>query len=170
MYRFRGRISREILKVKLPPLVLYLILSVPLIILEEQIDCMPSWCGTVAIPPTLPFLFIEMLVLGGIVLWRHAKNALRITLVFSIYGVLFEIFLGGLVGSPLVIIALIGPYVAVGYAFISILPLTVLLKKEETLEDRKEIAGTGRVAELQTQDSNRIHWPRRDLIASGIRC
>ena len=137
MYRFRGRISREILKVKLPPLVLYLILSVPLIIFEEQIDCMPSWCGAVAIPPTLPFLFIEMLLLGGIVLWRHAKNALRITLVFSIYGVLFEIFLGGLVGAPLVIIALLAPYVGVGYAFISILPLTVLTRREAVSRNGK---------------------------------
>jgi hypothetical protein len=94
-FYFRKEFSRTIMRVRLPPLALYLIMCVPLIIFEEQIDCMPSWCGAVAIPPTLPFLFVEMLVLGGLVLWRHAKNALRITLFFSIYGVLFEIFLGG---------------------------------------------------------------------------
>lgn len=128
MYRFRGRISREILKLKLPPLVLYLILSVPLIIFEEQIDCMPAWCGAVLIPPTLPFLFVEILVLGGLVMWRNAKDVKRVTLGYSIFGVLFEIFLGGLVGAPLLIIAIIGPYVMVGYAFISMLPLTVLIE------------------------------------------
>ncbi len=117
----------------LPPVALYLILSVPLIIFEEQIDCMPSWCGKVAIPPTLPFLFIEMLVLGGIVSWRHVKSALHVTLVFSIYGVLFEILVGGLSGAPLLIIALLGPYVAVGYAFISMLPLTILVEEEAVL-------------------------------------
>ena len=135
MFRFRKKLALAILRAKLPPLALYLVLSVPLIIFEEQIDCMPSWCGAVAIPPTLPFLFVEMLVLGGIVLWRHAKNALRITLVFSIYGVLFEIFLGGLAGAPLIITALLVPYVGVGYAFISMLPLTVLLEREATSGD-----------------------------------
>ena len=133
MYRFRRRISHEILKVKLPPLALYLILSVPLIIFEEQIDCMPAWCGAVLIPPTLPFLFVEMLILGGLVLWRNVKDVKRITLAFSIYGVLFEIFLGGLVGAPLLIIAIIGPYVMVGYAFVSMLPLTVLIERKVTL-------------------------------------
>src|SRR5713226_5826879 len=119
MFRFRKRLALAILRVTLPPLGLYLILSVPLVIFEEQIDCMPSWCGTVAIPPTLPFLFIEMLVLGGIVLFLHARNALNVTLVFSIYGVLFELLLGGLRGAPLIVTILLGPYVAVGYAFIS---------------------------------------------------
>jgi hypothetical protein len=130
MFRFRKRLALTILRVKLPPLALYMILSVPLIIFEEQIDCMPAWCGMVLIPPTLPFLLIEILVLGGIVLWRHAKNVLRVTLVYSIFGVLWEIFLGGLVGAPLIVIALLAPYVAVGYAFVSMLPLTVLIERE----------------------------------------
>src|SRR2546421_5459459 len=97
MIHFRKRLSRAILRVRLPPLVLYPMLSVPLVIFEEQIDCMPAWCGTVAIPPSLPFILVEMLALGGIVLWRHAKNVLRVTLFYSIFGVLWEIFLGGLV-------------------------------------------------------------------------
>jgi len=137
MFRFRKKLALTILRVKLPPLALYLILSVPLIIFEEQIDCMPAWCGMVAIPPTLPFLLVEMLVLGGIVLWRHAKNVLRVTLLYSIFGVLWEIFLGGLVGAPLIIIALLAPYVAVGYAFVSMLPLTVLIEGKTTPEDVK---------------------------------
>lgn len=137
MYRFRGRISREILKLKLPPIALYLVLSVPLIISEEQIDCMPAWCGAVLIPPTLPFLFVEILALGGLVMWRNAMNVKRITLEYSIFGVLFEIFLGGLVGAPLLIIAIIGPYVMVGYAFISMLPLTVLIEGKTIADDGK---------------------------------
>ena len=137
MFRFRKRLALDILRVKLPPLALYLILSVPLIIFEEQIDCMPAWCGIVAIPPTLPFILIEMLVLGGIVLWRHVKNVSRVTLFFSIFGVFWEIFLGGLVGAPLVVTALLAPYVAVGYAFVSMLPLEVLIEGKTIREDRK---------------------------------
>ena len=98
---------------------------------------MPAWCGMVAIPPTLPFILIEMLVLGGIVLWRHAKNVLRVTLFFSIFGVLWEIFLGGLVGAPLIIIVLLAPYVGLGYAFISMLPLTVLVEGGSIIESGK---------------------------------
>jgi len=139
MFHFRKKLAIVILRVKLPPLALYLILSVPLIIFEEQIDCMPAWCGMVAIPPTVPFILVEMLVLGGIVLWRHAKNVSRVTLLFSIFGVFWEIFLGGLVGAPLIIIALLAPYVAVGYAFISLLPLEVLIEGETTPSDGKTV-------------------------------
>jgi hypothetical protein len=128
MFRFRKKLAIDILKVKIPPLALYMILSVPLIIFEEQIDCMPAWCGTVAIPPTLPFILVEMLLLGAIVLWRHAQNVLRVTFLFSVFGVFWEILVGGLVGAPFVIIVLLAPYVAVGYAFISMLPLKVLIE------------------------------------------
>lgn len=137
MYRFRERLSRAILRVKLPPLVLYLSLSVPLIIFEAQIDCMPAWCGEVVILPTLPFLLIELLALGGIVLWGQAKNVLRVTLFYSIFGVSWAVFFGGLLGAPLLIIALLAPYVAIGYAFGSMLPLTVLIEGGSTTEGRK---------------------------------
>lgn len=67
MLVYRKVLTRTLLRLKLPPLALYLILSVPLIIFEEQIDCQPTWCGMVVIPPTLPSLLIEMLALRGIV-------------------------------------------------------------------------------------------------------
>lgn len=98
---------------------------------------MPAWCGAVLIPPTLPFLFVEILVLGELVIWRNATNVKLITLEYSIFGVLFEIFLGGLVGAPPLIIAIIGPYVMIGYAFISMLPLTVLIEGRRRIDGRK---------------------------------
>jgi hypothetical protein len=137
MLRYRKRLALTILRVKLPPLPLCLILSVPLIIFEEQIDCMPAWCGKVAIPPTLPFLLIEMLTLGGIVLWRHAKNVIHATLYYSIFGVLWEVFLGGLVGAPPIITAIFVPYVAISYAFVSMLPLEVLVEGKAASGDGK---------------------------------
>ena len=127
MVKFRGRLTSEISKLRLPLIALYVLLAIPLLIFEEQIDCMPAWCGTVVIPPTIPFLLLEMLVLGGLVFALHAKNPLRVTLVFSIYGVLFELFLGGLVGAPILIAAILAPYVGMGYAFVSMLPLSVLM-------------------------------------------
>jgi hypothetical protein len=134
MFRFRKRLSKEISKLKLPLMALYLILAVPLLIFEEQIDCQPSWCGTVVIPPTIPFLLLEMLALGGLVTLLHAQKPLRVTLVFSIYGVLFELFLGGLVGAPILIAAILAPWVAMGYAFVSMLPLSVLIEGKRGLQ------------------------------------
>ena len=72
-------------------------------------------------------------------MWRHAKNVSRVTLYFSIFGVFWEIFLGGLVGAPLIIIALLAPYVGVGYAFISMLPLEVLIGGVKTPSDGKTV-------------------------------
>ncbi len=131
MVRFRKRLTITISRLRLPIIALYVLLAVPLLIFEEQIDCMPSWCGTVVIPPTIPFLLLEMIVLAGLVLRVHAKNPLKVTLVFSIYGLLFELFLGGLVGAPVVIAALLAPYVAMGYAFVSMLPLSVLMEGKD---------------------------------------
>ena len=139
MYRFRKRLAQEILRVNLPPLALSVLLSVPLIIFEEQIDCMPAWCGAVLIPPTLPFLLVEILVLGGLVLWRQAKNVQRVTLAYAIFGVLWEIFLGGLLGASPLIIAVFGPYVMIGYAFVSLLPLQVLIDGEARLIARRTV-------------------------------
>ncbi len=131
MIKFGGRLTSEISKLRLPLIALYVLLAIPLLIFEEQIDCMPAWCSTVVIPPTIPFLLLEMLVLGGLVLVLHAKNPLRVTLVFSIYGVLFELFLGGLVGAPILIAAILAPYVGMGYAFVSMLSLSVLMKRKD---------------------------------------
>ena len=131
MNKFRGRLTSEISRLRLPLIALYVLLAIPLLIFEEQIDCMPAWCGTVVIPPTIPFLLLEMLLLGGLVLGLHVKNPLRVTLVFSIYGVLFELFLGGLVGAPILIAVVLAPYVALGYAFVSMLPLSVLMEGKD---------------------------------------
>ena len=131
MVKFRNRLSNEISRLRLPLIALYVLLAIPLLIFEEQIDCMPAWCGTVVIPPTIPFLLLEMLILGGLVLVLHVKRPLRVTLVFSIYGVLFELFLGGLVGAPILIAAILAPYVGMGYAFVSMLPLSVLMTRKD---------------------------------------
>jgi len=131
MLKFRVRLSNVISGLRLPLIAIYALLAVPLLIFEEQIDCQPAWCGTVVIPPTIPFLLLEMLVLGGLVLVLHAKRPLRVTLVFSIYGVLFELFLGGLVGAPILIAAILAPYVGMGYAFGSMLLLSVLMKGKD---------------------------------------
>ena len=148
MLVYRKPLTQRILTVqgRIPRLGIYLLLSIPLIIFEEEIDCMPAWCGQVLIPPTLPFIVIEILALGALSLRLHAKNPLRVTLFFSIFGVFWEIFLGGLKGAPLLITAVLAPYVMVGYGFVSLLPLCVLLEGKNVIRSGLPIPVTESVA------------------------
>jgi hypothetical protein len=131
MLVFRKRFAGALVGTGVPRMVLYLLLCVPLIVFEEQIDCMKEWCGRVVIPPTLPFLWVELLVLGLLVTFLHSRRPLRVALVFSTYGVAFELLLGGLRGAPLIVTLLLIPYVGLGYAFVSMLPLVVLLSERK---------------------------------------
>ena len=128
MLVYRGQLTNTITRIKLPLFALSILLSLPLIIFEEQINCMTAWCGQVIIPPTLPFLVVEIVLLGAIVMKFHAKNLVRVTLLYSVFGVAWEILLGGLVGASILIDLLIGPYVALSYAFVSMLPMRILIR------------------------------------------
>ncbi len=130
MFRFRKRLTSVLAKVRVPPLAMYLLIVRPADYLRgtDRLHAVLVWCGNVLVPPTLPFLLAEMFVLGVLVLRLHARSLLRVTLVFSVYGVLFEILVGGLMGGPIIVVALLAPYVALGYAFISMLPLNVLIQ------------------------------------------
>ena len=131
MFVYRAQITNAISRIKLPPLALSILLSIPLIIFEEQINCMSAWCGQVVIPPTLPFLVVEIAILGVIVMKVHAKNLFRVTLSYSVFGVAWELLLGGLVGAGVLVDLLIGPYVALSYAFVSMLPIRILIRERQ---------------------------------------
>jgi hypothetical protein len=51
---YRRRLAVNIKRLRLPRAALYLLTSIPLIILEEQIDCQTSWCGKVIIHSLFP--------------------------------------------------------------------------------------------------------------------
>src|ERR1700691_228861 len=74
MFRFRKRIAGRLRRVRAPRLLIFVLLCVPLIVFEEDINCMPAWCGHVIIPPTLPFLLLELVILGAIALWRKGAK------------------------------------------------------------------------------------------------
>jgi len=143
MLVYRRQLTNIVTRIKLPLLALSILLSIPLIIFEEQINCMTAWCGQVIIPPTVPFLAAEIGVLGVIVLKVHAKNLFRVTLVYSIFGLAWEILLGGLVGASILVDLLIGPYVALSYAFVSMLPIRILIRGRKV---QSPVAGSPLVA------------------------
>ncbi len=135
MLNYRDQLSSRIERImgnQIPIFAIYLLISVPLIIFEEQINCMPAWCGQVLIPPTLPFILLEVLGLGLLSLKLHVKKSWHVAFAYSVFGIFWELFLGGLVGAPLLIAATLAPYVMVSYMFVSLLPLNLLLDKKDT--------------------------------------
>jgi hypothetical protein len=125
---YRDRMTAAIRRLDAPPILLCTLTAIPLIIFEEQIDCMPAWCGRVVVPPTLPFLLIEVIILAMLVTYLQSKNLRRAIFAFSVYGIAWEYFLGGLRGlEPSLVAIFIVPYVGLGYAFVSLLPVSVVM-------------------------------------------
>ena len=127
LVRYRGRLANRIRRIALPAFVLCALTSIPLIWVEEQIDCMPAWCDKAVVPPTLPFIFVEIVVLSALALALHATSAVRVSLAFGVYGIFFEYFLGGLRGISLALLPIWGTYAALTYVYVCLVPLTVLL-------------------------------------------
>jgi hypothetical protein len=84
---YRRQLAAKLARVPLPLLATSVLLSVPLIIVEEQIDCMSQWCGQVLIPPTLPFLLLEVIVVCLIALRFQVRSAFRIGAAYNLFGV-----------------------------------------------------------------------------------
>lgn len=143
MLFYRKRLTSVLARVPIPAPATCVLVSIPLIILEEQIDCMPSWCGRVLIPPTLPFLLLEVFAVSLMAVGVHAKSPVRVVSVYSVLGVFWELLFGGLVGAPLVIAAIFAPYVWIGYAFVSLLPLSIVLVRRSTDSTESDVKLTG---------------------------
>lgn len=160
MLIFGKRIAHALGRVDVPLFLLFLFLSTPLIVFEEDIDCMPAWCGKVVIPPTLPFLLFEVLILGLIATRFRPKSAFRLVLAYCVFGVGWELTVGGLRGAPALVDLILVPYVALGYAFVSMLPLQVLLEPRQSPAQK---APKSHIKDGQRFDS-RSHAPVEQLL------
>jgi hypothetical protein len=126
--RFRKELATLIQKIKLPNWILFLLTAIPFLMVEEHVNCDAYQCAPVIIPPTLAILMVfEIFLLVGVKLFR-SKTVWLPTMIFSMLGVAFELFFGGLVGIPLTvpIVLLVMPWVAISYAWVAIVPLTIL--------------------------------------------
>ncbi len=154
LYVCRARITALVSRLSAPPILLSVLTAVPLVIFEEQINCETAWCGKVVIPPTLPFVLVEIVVLGVLTTTLHARSLRRVIVAFCVFGVLWEYFLGGLRGLPPSLEAVfLVPYVALSYAFVSLLPISVLMRANAKLPDPGPV-GSGGVAvapEVETE-------------------
>lgn len=132
MVVFRRKIAKLFLWIPSPKFLIYLISSIPFILIEENINCLPTGC--VFIPWTVPYLLAFVLVLG--LLFKFRPKSMKYPLaIFIMSGILWEIFFGGLKGQ----LSMINPgfyifmvfYVGLSYAYLIIVPLTILKEEDE---------------------------------------
>ena len=130
---FRKKITALLLKIKLPRFLLFLLVSVPFLLFEESINCQQYNC-TFPVLNTIPMLLVFMLILGVFVKLFKAKRVWLSVIIFSILGILFEVFLGiesGGAGDlhPAMLIFMLF-WIGISYAFVSLIPLKVLMAKK----------------------------------------
>lgn len=133
LYTKRDRIDTLLSRIPLPTFITFLLVSSILVVIEEQVNCEAKWCGTVLIPPTYPYLMVELLIVYA--LWKllKGKSVWKFALMYSFIGLAWEFFVGGLhgVGLPLPIFLFFVLWVIFSYVIISYTPLQFLRKKTQ---------------------------------------
>ena len=129
LLRFRKEISSRIVKIPFPKIVIAVLSAVPLIMLEENVSCPPTGCTL--FPETIPILTIFILVLCLVVKFFKIRKFYSTILVFSLLGFANEYFQGymstqlhEILFTPGGLIVFI--FVVISYAYIAIVPLTVI--------------------------------------------
>ncbi|MCR4369054.1 MAG: hypothetical protein NUV67_04065 [archaeon] len=128
--KFRKEIARLFLKIPGPRFFVYVASSIPFIIFEENINCLPTGCQL--IPWTVPVLIVLVIILGLICRRLKAHDLRKTTFFFSLYGVFWELIIGGLAGAlglGLFFIFMVF-WVLLSYAYLVVVPLTILFSQE----------------------------------------
>lgn len=133
LVKWKDFLIRWVKKIHLPKILLALLVSIPLLIFEEHINCGAYGCTNVFIPPTIPFLLVLELILFGLIKLSRIKNIIWQTIFLSFLGILFEFFLGVdhaelhqlALAQPLIFI-LLTLWVGFSYTFAYFLPLAII--------------------------------------------
>ncbi|MCL5775183.1 MAG: hypothetical protein M1333_03145 [Patescibacteria group bacterium] len=130
--KWKDRVVDFVAKTRLPRILSALLVSVPLLIFEEHINCGAYWCTKVWVPPTLWFLLILELVFFGIVRLVKIKAVVWQTVLCSFLGMLLEFFLGSaraglhqLAKEHMLVFLLLMVWVGFSYTFAYYLPLLI---------------------------------------------
>ncbi|MEL6549407.1 MAG: hypothetical protein AAFQ54_04085 [Pseudomonadota bacterium] len=131
-YALRTRIARVLRP--LPRPVGALLCLLPLIIVEENINCGAFGCIPTLWPPTMNFLLGFALLVLLVARLQRCLGTVGITVAASVLGLAFELFLGGSAlpfrALPLDWLAAVAALTLVSYALIFFLPLHVLLARK----------------------------------------
>jgi hypothetical protein len=130
---YRKQIAAQFKRIHLPAFIIYLIAAAPFIVFEENIDCSATTTACHIIPSTLPVLMIEIAILGILVILTKTKSVVKSTALYAVFGVVYGATVGvthyAAIGLSIPILLLLSVYVGLGYSFISIVPLTVLINE-----------------------------------------
>jgi hypothetical protein len=143
-FKYGKRIASFLIKSKIPKIVLAVLVSIPLLSFEENINCGAFECKHTLWPPTLWFLIIEGFLFLLIIRKTRLKTVFKQTLAYAIYGMLFEITIGqpaeglrSLLAANPIVFVLIMLWVGISYAFVIYLPLLILNQTENADQPRQ---------------------------------
>lgn len=135
LLRYKNLIVNAAMKIKIPGILLALLTAVPLLIIEEHINCGAYGCAVVILPPTIWFLLAEMLLFFFIFRGLRINNMRWQLAIYGIYGMAYEFLFGGsktglhqLAATNFLTFALIILWVGFSYVFIIYFPLIILNK------------------------------------------
>ena len=106
--------------------------SIPFILIEESINCI-DWGDGFGCRMTLwinVILFIQIIVLVSIIKKKKITEIKKPLLIYAGIGLVWEVLFGGLRGftlSPFILF--MGPYVMLSYAYIALIPVTIMVVK-----------------------------------------
>ncbi len=119
-------------------LVVYLLCALPLMLFEENINCLPSGCHL--IPVTIPFLVIFLVLIYGIIRMTKVRALWYVLVPACSVGLLWELT-WGVSGSvfralPLPWFIYIALWTWMSYAFFTIVPVQYLLRRSNRLANK----------------------------------
>ena len=145
MCKFRNHIVRYLgAKIRLSSYKLALLISIPLIVIEESINTNDH--GLLISIIIMFILLLEIAILLWVVRRFKIKSTTRPLLCFAIFGTLWELSVGGLVtifSYPWLFIVFMVPfYVPMSYAYISFIPLEILRLNDKLKKHNNSIEAT----------------------------
>jgi hypothetical protein len=138
LLRYRTMLAEWLCTRSFPTLLVYLVSALPLMLFEENVNCLPSGCRL--IPVTIPFLMLFLVVVYVIVTMTKAHSLWRIVLPACAVGLLWEVTVG-VAGPefralPVLQFIYISLWTWMSYAFFTIVPVQFLLQKQKNTEVR----------------------------------
>ena len=124
-------IANYFLKWSLHPMLMYLIIAFPFLIVEENVNCLTSGCKV--IPLTLPALFIFLIVVMLIAYFTRTERFWLLLSISCAVGILYELAFGD-TGAEFRALSpfwftYISAWAWMGYAYFTVVPLTYLIQK-----------------------------------------
>lgn len=127
-YGLRFRAAAILQRLRLPVFVVFVLSSIPLILLEENVNCLATGCQL--IPSTLPILLLFVIGLGALVHFLKWKDFFPALLLFMAWGYFVEIFIfhfdPAYFSRPLMELIFGAAWLMVSYAVLVMIPLTYL--------------------------------------------